>query len=139
MVGNGNALQICEIVSVDLDNRTAVVKDVAEFSVNLTPEVSDGFLLKPAVGSAVYVFGGAIIGYSEIDEIWLHGNQYGGLVKVSDLVDKLNALENKVNSIINTFNLHTHAGTGSPPVPTITGTLTPTTINDIENPLVQHG
>lgn len=139
IAGNGAQVQVCEVISVDNDTRTAVVKDVAEFTANLMPEVADGLMLIPAVGSSVYVLQGVIIGYSDIDEIWLRGTQYGGLVRVSDLVDKLNALENKVNGIINTFNLHTHAGTGSPPTPTITGTLTPTQITDIENTKVQHG
>lgn len=63
----------------------------------------------------------------------------GGLVKVNDILTKLNNLENKVNTIISTFNSHTHLGvttgagtSGTSPTP-ITGTLTPTTKSEIEN------
>ena len=139
IAGNGSQILQCEVISVDIPNRTALVKYEAEYIVKLMTSVGDGLLLIPEVGSSVSVLDGQIIGYSDLDEIWLSGQQYGGLVKVSGLVDKLNNLENKVNSIITTFNAHTHASTGAPAVPTITGTLTPTTINDLENPDVKHG
>jgi hypothetical protein len=64
----------------------------------------------------------------------------GGLVKVIDLTNKLNALENKVNSIISAFNSHTHiltlstgTGTAAPTSSPVSGTLTPTNRADIEN------
>lgn len=64
----------------------------------------------------------------------------GGLVKVIELTEKLNALENKVNQIISAFNSHTHiltlsTGTGSaaPTASPVSGTLTPTQRADIEN------
>ena len=140
IIGQGATVQVCEVISLDIDKRTAKVKDVAEFTATLMPEVADGLLLTPTVGSAVYVIQGVIIGYSELDEIWLRGQQYGGLVKVSDLVDKLNNLEDKVNSIVTAYNSHTHASTGAPAVPLVTGSpLTPTTINDLENSKVKHG
>ncbi len=139
IAGNGSQILQCEVVSVDIPNRTALVKYEAEYIVKLMTSVGDGLLLIPEVGSSVSVLDGQIIGYSDLDEIWLSGQQYGGLVKVSELVDKLNNLENKVNSVITTFNAHTHASTGSPAVPQLTGTLTPTTINDLENPDVKHG
>ena len=140
IAGNGSQILQCEVVSVDIPNRTALVKYEAEYIVKLMTSVGDGLLLIPEVGSSVSVLDGQIIGYSDLDEIWLSGQQHGGLVKVSELVDKLNNLEDKVNSIITTFNAHTHASTGAPPVPLVTGSpLTPTTINDLENPDVKHG
>ena len=140
IVGQGATVQVCEVISVDVDKRTAKVKDVGEFTVTLMPEVSDGLLLKPSVGSTVCVLQGIIIAYSEIDEIWLRGQQFGSLIKITELVDKLNNLEDKVNSIVTTYNSHTHASSSSPAVPLVTGSpLTPTTINDLENPNVKHG
>ena len=139
IAGNGSQILQCEVISVDIPNRTALVKYEAEYIVKLMTSVGDGLLLIPEVGSSVSVLDGQIIGYSDLDEIWLSGQQYGGLVKVSELVNKMNAIENKINSIITTFNAHTHASTGAPAVPTITGTITPTTINDLENPDVKHG
>ena len=83
---------------------------------------------------------------SKLSEIQLNGKNYDGLVKINDLVDKLNALENKVNSIISTFNTHTHPyvnvsspATTSPSTSPITGTLTPTQKIDLENSTVKQG
>src|SRR5690606_7601605 len=64
-----------------------------------------------------------------------------GMVKVTELVEKLNAVENKCNSIINSFNTHIHVApggsTGGPTVP-MSGLLTPTTVNDIKNDQMKH-
>lgn len=64
----------------------------------------------------------------------------GGLVKVIELTNKLNALENKVNDIISKFNSHTHiltlstgTGTAAATANPVSGTLTPTNRGDIEN------
>jgi hypothetical protein len=72
------------------------------------------------------------------------GGEFGGLVKVVELTQKLNNLENKVNEIIVTFGTHTHAVTavGSPTSPTTTpiaGSLTISQRDDIENVNVRHG
>lgn len=77
------------------------------------------------------------------EDIVINGGSLGGLVKVIDLTTKLNNLENKVNSIISTFNTHTHTsgGAGSPttpPVAPISGTLTPTQQSDIENTKIKQ-
>lgn len=86
---------------------------------------------------------------SEIDSVAIRGDQYGGLIKVEDLVSKINGLENKVNALIAKFNAHTHITTatvlvGSPGV--ISPTLTPETPiapvtlkSDLENTKVKHG
>lgn len=112
--------------------------------------VSDGVLIIPRVDSEVKVLFSKytdpfIVQYSEVEKMYLaadlvqfNDGQLGGMVKVISLTDKLNAIENKVNSIITAFNSHTHtngnlgAPTGAPIVP-ITGTLTPTNKSDIEN------
>ena len=73
------------------------------------------------------------------DTITLNDGAYGGLVKVIDLVTKLNNLENKVNSIITAYNAHSHPGNGLPTASTITGSLIPTNRNDIENTKINHG
>ncbi|MEI8111180.1 MAG: hypothetical protein WCH59_09345 [Chitinophagia bacterium] len=68
----------------------------------------------------------------------------GGLVKVIELTQKLNNLENKVNSLISVFNSHVHTGvttgagaSGTTPT-TVTGTLTPTQRADIENTKIKQ-
>lgn len=75
------------------------------------------------------------------DDIILNEGDNEGLVKVKELTDKLNNLENKVNNFITTFSTHTHVGnlavpTSPPPVsPT---QLTVTKQADIENKEVKH-
>jgi hypothetical protein len=153
---------MAQVVSVDIDTATCVCQLIggvttAELkTVNLMAENDDGLLLVPAVGSTVIVIWTKrmlpfVAMFSEISDVYLNAsgvveiNQgtYGGLVKVQDLVTKMNAIENKLNSIIASYNAHIHpdpvsGSTGVPTVP-ITGTLTPTIVADIENPNVTHG
>jgi hypothetical protein len=72
------------------------------------------------------------------------GGEFGGLVKVVELTQKLNDLENKINEIITTFGTHTHNVTavGAPTSPTstpISGNLAISVRADIENINVKHG
>lgn len=140
------------VLSVDIAKRTCVVEvdNGVELTAKLMTEVGDGILLIPATGSTVMVaystYNNAyVLMCSDLSKIWLKGDEYGGLVMVSDLVVKLNNLEGKVNSIIAAFNSHVHTGVTTGPgssavTPTpISGTLTPTQIRDIENPNVKHG
>lgn len=136
--------------------RTISGKTTAELiTVSLMAESDDGLLLVPAVGSTVLVAYNKellpfIIMYSELDEAYfwvnnvltLKDGQHGGLVMVTPLTQKLNALENKVNQLLTAYNAHTHAESGSttgPPGTLVPGTLTPTQQTDIENPNVTHG
>lgn len=141
IAGNGSTqAHMAEVVDLELNRRTArVTANGVEYLVKLAPATGDQLLQIPEIGSTVFVVDGIIVGYSDLSELWLRGNQFEGLVKVSDLVTKLNNLENKVNTILSSYNAHTHASSGAPPVPTITGTLTPTQQTDIENPNVKHG
>lgn len=66
--------------------------------------------------------------------------QLGGMVKVLELVAKLNNLEDLVNDLISKYNAHTHlltlstgTGTAAATLTQETGTLTPTVRADIEN------
>jgi hypothetical protein len=78
-------------------------------------------------------------------EIKMNDGAMGGLVKVIELTQKLNALENKVNALLAAYNSHVHSGvtTGpgsSGPTPTqVSGTLTPTQRADIENDKIVQG
>lgn len=141
IAGNGSTqAHVAEVVSIDINNRTATVQaNGVNYIVQMAPATGDQLLQIPEIGSTVFIVDGIIVGYSDLSELWLRGNQFEGLVKVSDLVTKLNNLEDKVNSLLTAYNTHTHASAGAPPVPTVTGTLTPTTQNEIENPLVKHG
>lgn len=77
------------------------------------------------------------------DLVEFNGGQLGGMVKVIDLTQRLNLIENKLNEFIITYNTHTHNVTaiGSPTGPAIlpvTGTVTPTKRSDIENSKIKQ-
>jgi aromatic ring-opening dioxygenase LigB subunit len=84
-----------------------------------------------------------IIEFTNAD-IQLNGSHHNGLVKVKELTDKLNELEKTVNTLISTYNGHTHTGgtifgsTGPVSVPD-TDVLVPTLQAEIENTKVKHG
>lgn len=66
-----------------------------------------------------------------------------GMVKLPQLVQRLNLIESKVNDIITWTSTHTHSGvTAGPgtsgPAVGITGSLIQTAEEDIENPKVKH-
>lgn len=155
-------MAIAQVVSVDLQACTCTVDMVtgktsaSRLTVSLMADVADGLLLVPAVDSTVIIAWSDhmlpyVAMFSDLQDVYLDAtgkitmNQgtEGGLVKVRDLVTKLNAIENKVNAIISSYNGHVHPDpvsgtTGTPTVP-ITGPLTPTQVVDIENPNVTHG
>lgn len=141
-----------EVVSVNENDRTAsCTNGINEVVCRLMASVDDGLLHIPEVGTTVVVLlsktvDPLIILYSGIEKTIMRGGQFEGLVKVIELTEKLNNLENKVNTLINTFNNHTHiltltvgTGTAAPTVTPVTGTLTPTQQADIENDKITHG
>ena len=155
----------CEVVSVDLSTRTCdctildgkVNADLP--GVRLMAALDDGLLIEPVVGSVVSVVYSKqvdpfVAQYSEIANITIissgqiifNGSAMGGMVKVIDLTQKLNKLENTLNDLITKFNSHTHiltltsgTGTAAPTVAPETGTITPTQQADIEDKNIVHG
>lgn len=146
-----------EVVSVDEDKYTceceAIGGDAVTGIVNvaLMAGVNDGFLLVPKIGSAVVLvmskrYQPFIAQYSEIERIEMHGSAIelndgssGGLVKVIELTQKINALENLLNDLIAKYNLHVHAANGTPTVSQETGIIIATQREEIENTTVVHG
>lgn len=160
------------VESVDEATRTCSVNmlsgngEITIENVQLMCGVDDGFLLIPTVGSSVIVgysnYNQAYIAlFSAIDKILFsigdsaiqftdgklqfNDGSYDGLVRVIELTQKLNNVENLLNSLIGKFNNHTHAivggGGGSAsatPTPE-TGTVTPTKQDEIENKSITHG
>jgi len=117
-------------------------------SVLLMAESDDGVLIIPTINSNVLVNvskrGVAYVCmFSEVDKVTIitktltqfNDGTFGGLVKVQELVDKINRLEN-------TFNNHIHGGvtvgTASTLVPA-TPIAPITTKIDIENDKITHG
>lgn len=160
---------VATVNSVDISTRSCTVTTVSSDAaitiegVLLMAAVDDGVLLIPTVDSTVMISFGTytpafITLYSQIDKVILvagkasidiaddkivfNDGTFGGIVKVQELVEKLNNLENLVNDFIEKYNSHTHPVSGGstlmPMIPE-TGTLTPTMKSDIENTNVTHG
>ena len=112
------------------------------------PVVDDGVLIMPVVGSIVTVlqsdkYDPVIVQYSEVEKIILMGGDNKGLVKVVELKNKLNALENQMNNILTILKATSIplAPSGTYPFGPLYASinpLTPTQQTDIENPLIKH-
>ena len=131
----------CTVNSVDLDNRicnvtTITGKSAVNFDAQLMAGVADGLLIEPKADSMVYVLISKytlpfVLQYSDVVTYAFNGDEFGGLVKVIELTQKLNALENKVNELI------AWGATVSPSF--ASSPLTITQQNEIENKSVKHG
>jgi hypothetical protein len=149
-------------IDVDVDEGVTV------FGVRLKCIIdnTDGMYIVPAVGSIVtfaQIDGGQdyqLIQASKIDKVLItienstleitntgfkfNGGNLNGLVKIAPLVNKLNAIENKVNALVLFSSTHVHAGVTSgssstgTPTPPVTGTLTPTQQADLENTKIKQ-
>lgn len=128
---------------------TPINGDAEFFDVLLNADADKGFTLIPANNSVVIVQQTSqatayVSMVSKVDQIYLAGDANGGLVKVQDLVSKLNALENKVNSLIIACSSQvvTLAPSGVfalAPFFTSVTPLTPTQQTELENQTVKHG
>ncbi len=134
--------KLCTVVSVDEDEMTCEVTPIDEganfMDVRLMADGSSvtGIYCKPTVGSIVMISPQDestyfVSMYSEIDEVWIRGTANGGVVKVSDLITKLNNIENLLNTII------TWGATVTPPLVAVP--LAPTIAADIQSTTVKHG
>jgi hypothetical protein len=140
--GNTEAFS-AEVTAVDIPSRSCTVLSISseaqlEYTgVWLMPQVCDGILYVPKVGSTVIVENNKnlqpyVVMWSELDQVMyvvgnttlqmtgtgvnLDGNVYGGVPMVQPLLDKINRLESKVNDFIGMYNVHTHVVTNATPV-----------------------
>lgn len=154
------------VTAVNLDSNTIDCEPIGGNaitdmpSVQLTAEVDDGFLLIPAIGSTVLVLFSKrqppyVTMFSELQGVQVtigdkaiemsgektifNSGSFGGLIKINDLVAKLNNVENLLNSLIVKYNAHVHTANNTPTLSIETGSITPTTVIEIENPTVVHG
>lgn len=92
------ASRTCEVTAL-----TGLVGDIIP-DVRLMADADDGALLLPTVGStitiAISIFADPImVGYSGLDKIVLMGGDLGGMVRVIDLVTRLNKIEQDNNAL----------------------------------------
>lgn len=151
---------IAKVVSVDKDAFTCVVKatgtDEEYFDVRLlgvSDTVEKPTVFFPKVNSFVGImplFNSrnimAVVLVTEVDEVFLNGDEFGGLVKAEVLVDRLNKLEARFNDFKTKFNAHVHSGvttgagsSGTTPSVIVLADLVETQVEDIENEVIKHG
>ena len=141
-----------KVVSVDGNN---IIIDNLETgarysNIRLQANPGNGVLIIPKEDSFVIVGrltgnAGYVAMVSDADSIQLLDGSYGGLIKIDELVAKLNALETYTRDLKTSLDTHTHLGvttgggtSGVPPVPSVTGI--PNTVNaDLENEDIVHG
>lgn len=131
----------CSVDSVDLDNCICSVTTISgnaklSFDAQLMAGVADGLLISPTVGSMVYVLFSKytlpfVVKYGDIDSYSFNGDEFGGMVKVIELTQKINALENMINQILIWSDTVTPPFTQPP--------LIITQQSELENPNISHG
>lgn len=89
--------------------------------------------------------GGNTLEFKDDGTILINGDSHGGLPKVVEVKNKLNAIETKINNLITVFNTWTPvANDGGAALKTaltswVTTSMTQTTTTDLENPKVKQG
>lgn len=154
---------VCTVTEVNLTDLTCLCSpvngDADIVDVRLITGTGKGFVIIPKVASVVTVSflndaTGYVSQFSTLDEIQLNGVNYRGLVKVDDLVNKLNNLENRVNLLVTDMTALAaamNALTTTPVQGAVLGSaittafsnvvtpLTPTIRANLENTTVKHG
>jgi galactitol-specific phosphotransferase system IIB component len=131
-----------EVQSVNEDNRTCdvlVISADAEYTLpncQLSASNNDGFILIPEIDSDVVVIetvrsGRYLLLTSDVQKVISNQSEFiinegenGGVPIAQKVTDRLNDIENKLNTFISIFNAHTHT---SPPAPVNPVTTTPST------------
>lgn len=99
---------LCKVESVDLVNKTCYCQPVfggADIQdVRLIADNQEGFLIIPAINSLVIVSMlnqavGYVSMFSNVQEIQLNGDNYGGLVRIRELETQLNTLQTEINTL----------------------------------------
>lgn len=161
---------VAKVTSVDESERTCDVEplngDAEIFGVRLQSDIdgTNGFVMIPAVDSNVIVtFLNNTTGFVSLcssvekihvvsniemtvdcDAITFNGGSNDGLIKINDLVSKINAVENDINTLKSIFSAWVPAPTdGGAVLKTASTTwssqtITPTQKTDIENDKIKH-
>ncbi len=130
----------CKVTAVDIPTLTCdcepINGDADIKDVRLMAGTGNGVTLIPAVDSIVIVqmisdVSAYVSMFSQLQSIQLLDGSFGGIVKIPELITKINTIENRVNAI------GTWGATVSPPL--APGPITPTVAADIENDKITHG
>lgn len=156
-----------KVTSVDKDTDTCEVvpqEGGAERECRLTSVTNTGdgskWVLYPKVGSFVtvsilnnlkeYCF---VSQFFELDEVVINcnkitfnGGENGGLIKIDELVSRMNSIENALSALRNQYNSHTHLYSPGPsaqvpsatPIPVNQSGIGSTSKSALENPKIKH-
>lgn len=119
----GRRVDVCFLATVENNYPDKDYIDARDLNGVLYPEVrkraalvegTAGILITPAAGSSVIV--GRISEsdelfiemFSEVESIIIDGGEFGGLIKIQEITNKINELVRTVNDLIQKFNSHTH-------------------------------
>lgn len=143
---------VCTVTAVDGTTCTcSPIDDSADIEdVRLQAQTGNGILLVPPVGSKVVVqmindVEGVVVMYSELESIKFLDGSFGGLIKINDLVTKINAIQTDINNLKSAFNSWvTVPNDGGAALKTAaaswSGSNLPTlNVNDIQNDKITHG
>jgi hypothetical protein len=153
------AILVATVTSVDMEKSVCTVKlinselELPNVRLRSVADGSDlGLIAYPKNGSKVLVgfvnnniAEAFILKTSDVSELRLRGDEHGGLVIISNLVDQINTLESSINDLKQVFAAWvTAGGDGGAALKAAAATwtadlLTKTKINDIENEMVKHG
>lgn len=114
-IGGGKATNLYQGVVTDLSDVTCEVSidglSIPDVRLRASTEVDGAqIIVRPAVGSVVIV--GSLTGdldhlvvlsMDRAEEVIINGGKLGGLIKVQELTQKLNALESEVNNLKQLF------------------------------------
>lgn len=143
---------LCRVLDYDAAMCTCQPVDGSAIieGVRLQVEESAGIYCIPKIGSPVIVqmindTEGYVAMFSDIEYIGLLDDSYGGLVKVGDLVAKLNVLESDLNTLKQAFTAWVVvANDGGAALKAASAawagqTITETQVADLENDKIKHG
>lgn len=148
-------IRLGTVKSVDDSTRTCVVNvlesetDIEGVRLHITGESANGAYYKPKVNSLIgimpiFEFEYCAVLFSELESVSFLDGSYGGLIKINDLVTKVNNLENQVNDLLTALQGITIplAPSGTYPFAPLFASfdpLTPTEASEIENTKITHG
>lgn len=95
--------------------RTGAIADTNANKLRIKPKLGSKVMVADLYGDKTQLL---VVAFSEVESITINGGTLGGLVKIQDLTNKLNAL-------VNTFNSHTHSFEGTVEGTACSGTTNP--------------
>lgn len=140
--------KVCKVDSVDKDKRIIDCTPIdgsaqlMEVPLQSVSESTKGICVYPAIGSFVLVgfvdnSNAYVLQCSQVeqivcdvdDTIIINGGDLGGMVKVGELTDRLNHIEDTFNAFLTEYKAHVHKASTAMPLPPAPSVITEPTIS----------